>query len=157
MSDDGFPIPAAPDDETGVVRACRALHAAIDRLDSAAADSIAVSRNDLRCINLLETGPMSPKRIAAQLALRSGSVTALIDRLENKGLVRRRPDPRDRRALVVEATPAVYERLGPVYRRFAEALIAMTMERPEAERVQMAQNLSDVAAACERALPKAKG
>jgi DNA-binding MarR family transcriptional regulator len=37
--------------------------------------------------------------------LSSGATTNRLDRLENAGLVRRVPDPRDRRGVLVELTP----------------------------------------------------
>jgi DNA-binding MarR family transcriptional regulator len=38
--------------------------------------------------------------------LSSGAITNRIDRLEERGLVRRTPDPADRRGVLVELTPA---------------------------------------------------
>ena len=64
-----------------IVGACRRLHAPIDRLDELAANKAGVSRSDLRCLNLLEFGPLPATAIAKQLKLATGSVTALIDRL----------------------------------------------------------------------------
>jgi len=57
--------------------------------------------------SLRRVGPpyrLSPSRLASDLMLSSGAMTARLDRLERAGLVRRRPDPDDRRALRVELT-----------------------------------------------------
>jgi DNA-binding MarR family transcriptional regulator len=48
----------------------------------------------------------SPGDLAADLELSSGAMTSRLDRLELTGLVRRLPDPGDRRGIVVELTPA---------------------------------------------------
>src|SRR5579862_8884207 len=48
----------------------------------------------------------SPGELAAELELSSGAMTNRIDRLERAGLVRRRPDPDDRRGVKVELTEA---------------------------------------------------
>ncbi|WP_299166570.1 MarR family winged helix-turn-helix transcriptional regulator [uncultured Arthrobacter sp.] len=47
---------------------------------------------------------VSPKELAARLGISSASTTTLIDRLARTGHVRRKPHPKDRRALVLEAT-----------------------------------------------------
>ena len=66
-----------------------------------------LGRNDAAALRLLvEHGPATPAVIMAELALTSGSVTALIDRLEGAGFARRRPHESDRRSLVVEASEA---------------------------------------------------
>ena len=47
----------------------------------------------------------SPGTIGRELGLTTGAVTNRVDRLEKKGYVTRRPDPRDRRSLQVQMTP----------------------------------------------------
>lgn len=46
----------------------------------------------------------APSQIAANLNLDSSTITGILDRMENKGLLRRTPDPNDRRALKVVLT-----------------------------------------------------
>lgn len=46
----------------------------------------------------------SPGELASDLELSSGAMTSRLDRLEQAGLVRRLPDPADRRSIVVELT-----------------------------------------------------
>lgn len=48
----------------------------------------------------------SPGELCADLELSSGAMTSRLDRLERGGLIRRRPDPDDRRGVKVELTPA---------------------------------------------------
>jgi DNA-binding MarR family transcriptional regulator len=48
----------------------------------------------------------SPGKLAAQLDLSTGAMTNRLDRLEQAGLVRRLPDPADRRGIQVELTAA---------------------------------------------------
>ena len=45
-------------------------------------------------------------RLAEALACDASNVTGLIDRLESRGLVRRRPSAEDRRVKALELTPA---------------------------------------------------
>ena len=49
---------------------------------------------------------LSPTALFRILCLSSGAMTNRLDRLEERGLVRRRPDPNDRRAIVVGLTLA---------------------------------------------------
>ena len=53
---------------------------------------------------LLHKGPQPVNVIGRKVFLTSGSITAAIDRLESKKLVRRNADPNDRRSRVVELT-----------------------------------------------------
>ncbi|MBV8079648.1 MAG: MarR family transcriptional regulator [Actinobacteria bacterium] len=46
----------------------------------------------------------SPGELADELELSSGAMTNRLDRLERAGLIRRRPDPADRRSIKVELT-----------------------------------------------------
>lgn len=57
--------------------------------------------------HLTMSGPpyrSSPSQLSAKEGLSSGAMTNRLDRLEEAGLVRRLPDPSDRRALHVELT-----------------------------------------------------
>lgn len=47
---------------------------------------------------------LSPTRLGKGLMLSSAGVTSRVDRLERRGLVRRLPDPDDRRGVIVELT-----------------------------------------------------
>ena len=53
-----------------------------------------------------EPSPPSQREIAEFLRLDPSQVVALVDDLQKAGLVTREPDPRDRRANVIAATPA---------------------------------------------------
>lgn len=50
--------------------------------------------------------PATPGTLAAELRLSSAACTALVDRLTASGLVRRAPDPGDRRRVRLVVTPA---------------------------------------------------
>jgi DNA-binding MarR family transcriptional regulator len=59
---------------------------------------------DYKVLGILErAGPLSAGEIARRSGLANASVTNLIDRLEQKGFVRRVADPADRRRVMVEA------------------------------------------------------
>jgi DNA-binding MarR family transcriptional regulator len=48
--------------------------------------------------------PLSPSQLLKALLLSSAGITSRLDRLERRGLVRRIPDPDDRRGVLVELT-----------------------------------------------------
>jgi DNA-binding MarR family transcriptional regulator len=61
-----------------------------------------------KALLLLEISPESgknPKSLAKSLDLENSSITGLLDRLEKQGLVKRRPDPKDRRGILIFLTP----------------------------------------------------
>lgn len=60
---------------------------------------------------LTASGPTSVKILVADLGLPRSTMTAIVDRLQARGLVRRHPNPLDRRSIVLEATPAAFEAL----------------------------------------------
>ena len=147
MSDDPT-AQLGPQDDAGVVAACRELHSAIDALDEKAAKVLGISRNDLRCLNLLERGPVSPTQLAEALALTKGSVTTLIDRLEKKSLVIRRGSPDDGRAVLVEATREAWMTLASIYRPFGEALVDLSRHYGHARAKALGEALVEIAALC---------
>jgi DNA-binding MarR family transcriptional regulator len=84
--------------------------------DEAAAAFVGINRTDARCIDLIDrAGRMTAGQLATAAHLTSGAVTAVLDRLEEAGLVRRVPDPADRRRVFVEVTPALAEISAPIY------------------------------------------
>ena len=50
--------------------------------------------------------PLSPTALSEQLLVTTASMSSLLDTLERRGLVSRRPDPDDRRKQLVSLTPA---------------------------------------------------
>ena len=66
----------------------------------------ALTFSGVRVLDLLDTsGPSIMREIAARLGLTARNLTAIVDALEEAGLVRRVPHPHDRRAIVIELTP----------------------------------------------------
>ena len=121
-------------DPAPLLTSMRALQAALDTYDRAAADAAGLGRNDALALRfLVEHGPASPGAIMIELGLTSGSVTALIDRLEKAGFARRRPHHRDRRSLVVEVSKAGRSAMAQAVRPLAE-LSAKLSARMQGER-----------------------
>ena len=71
---------------------------------------------------LFYKGPQPIQQIGAQLLLQSGNVTYVIDKLESRGYLHRRPCPRDRRVIFAELTPDGEALMSEYYPRYAERL-----------------------------------
>ncbi len=115
--------------------AMRHLSAEMARMTAAVARRLGVSEHELEALGVLDlAGGLTPGQLGARLGLTSGAVTALADRLERHGLVRRVPHPTDRRSTLLCATTAAegfgLEAYGPLG---AEAA-ALLAERTPAER-----------------------
>jgi DNA-binding MarR family transcriptional regulator len=65
----------------------------------------------LRLATRTEDHRMSAGDLSRMLSLSSGAMTNRLDRLEKAGLIRRVPDPRDRRGVLVELTAQGKERI----------------------------------------------
>ena len=89
-------------------------------LSDAVARLVGLNSTDLECLDLLYlAGPTTAGRLAAHTGLTTGAMTAVIDRLERAGYVKRVRDVHDRRRVLVEALPSGIKRIEPLYRRLA--------------------------------------
>ncbi|TSB20472.1 MarR family transcriptional regulator [Streptomyces sp. NBC_01525] len=57
-----------------------------------------------RVLGLLAAQPLPMRRIAQRLKCEPSNITGIVDRLESRGLVERRPDPADRRVKLAAPT-----------------------------------------------------
>jgi DNA-binding MarR family transcriptional regulator len=82
---------------------------------------------------------LSAGELAEAMGLSSGAMTNRLDRLEEAGLVRRLPDPDDRRGVLVEPTEAGHEAWARVIHTQAarEALIASVLDEQEKEQLHV--------------------
>ena len=90
---------------------------------AAMADLAGMNLTDWKTLGVLQKrGPLRAGDIARETGLTTASVTALIDRLEQRGSVRRRGDPRDRRRVIVEITPDALEAFAPLLESTSRSL-----------------------------------
>lgn len=66
--------------------------------------SYGLSYVDAKALELLYSAPMGPRQLAEKLQMSPAGITKLVDRLERRGLVRRRRHPVDRRRSMVLIT-----------------------------------------------------
>ncbi len=76
----------------------------VQSYDDAVGRALGLGPADLRCLDWLVDGPKTAGVLAAATGLRPAATTALLDRLEARGLVERVRDDRDRRRVLVAMT-----------------------------------------------------
>ena len=106
---------------------------ATNLFDERIGDFFGINNTDGRCLDIIsQHGRLSAGQLANQSGLTTGAVTAVIDRLEAAGYVRRNRDPLDRRKIWIEPTDhtvklveiifGVYDLIGPLMmRHFSDA------------------------------------
>jgi len=88
--------------ETAMIDTSRGVRQAFDRRFSALGLNLSQA---LLVAVVTDFGPHTQTQIAEVLSLGRAATGSCIDHLEERGLVRRDPDPEDRRVWVVSATP----------------------------------------------------
>ena len=120
---------ALPDlDPSGLELVGRVLVLA-KHLEHSVAGSLQAHKLSLGQFDILATlrrqgprGGLTPGKLLESVMLSSGGMTARLTRLEEEGLIVRRPDPDDRRGVVVELTPKGCKRIeAATATRFEEA------------------------------------
>ncbi|WP_307835957.1 MarR family winged helix-turn-helix transcriptional regulator [Phycicoccus sonneratiae] len=76
----------------------------VQAYDDAVGRALDLGPADLRCLDWLVDGPKTAGTLATATGLRPAATTALIDRLEARGLVERVRDESDRRRVLVRMT-----------------------------------------------------
>jgi DNA-binding MarR family transcriptional regulator len=93
---------------------------------------------------------LSPSRLSEQLLVTTGTMTNRLDRLEARGLIRRLPNPDDRRGLVVELSPEALRLVDEAVTRHvaaeAEMLAPLSTREREALRRIMRKLLDHLSA-----------
>jgi DNA-binding MarR family transcriptional regulator len=117
------------------------------RLDATAAEfGVHRSEGDV-LFTLRRAGPphrLSPTALSASLLVSTGTMTNRLDRLEARGLVRRRPNPDDRRGLAIELTEAgiaLADRAVEVHVAREEELLAGLDARERAQLTRLTRKL----------------
>ncbi len=98
-------------------------HRAVQQVAERSIEGAGLSLTDFAALEaLLHKGPLTITEIQGKVLLASGSMTAAVDRLEKKGLIKRGPAPSDRRAKVLHLTPEGRRVAETAFRRHAAEL-----------------------------------
>ena len=105
-------ITGARENSIGVVL----FHQAVGRI-------LGINVTDMKCLDIIVMkGSASPSLLAELTGLSTGSATAMIDRLERRGLIKRLPNPDDRRGTTVVLTVEATKRLPRLFASMAKAM-----------------------------------
>ncbi|MGV9771464.1 MarR family transcriptional regulator [Streptosporangium sp. NPDC003464] len=117
-----------------------ALAAVLGRFTRGSIRLPAAEKHSFTTLSVLHTlvhrGPMRLTALKVTEQITQPAITQLVSRLERDGLVERRPDPEDRRAVLVQVTPAgaqiIQTRHQDRVRRFSQLAEALTSEERHA-------------------------
>lgn len=97
-----------------------------------------LSLTQLRVLGILQDRQVRMTELADHLGLEKSTMTGLIARAEKRGLVRRVPNPDDRRAIDVQLTAAGHELADRGRVRVTDELVPMTATLSGAEQRRLA-------------------
>jgi DNA-binding MarR family transcriptional regulator len=120
-------ITGARENSIGVVL----FHQAVGRI-------LGINVTDMKCLDIVTMkGSATPSEFARLTGLSTGSTTAMIDRLEKKGLIERRPNPEDRRGTIVVLTSEAKQKLPRLFQSMAEAMEKLVSSYSQSELVTL--------------------
>jgi len=121
------------------------------------ADSLGVYNHDFTAVDILrETGPITAGELSKKTGLATGSVTALIDRLEKAGYVRRQNDPNDRRRVIIVPQYEEKEEVQKAYEPLNTDMLNLTSGYSAAELELITQFLDKANSILERQIQQLK-
>ena len=123
------------------------------------AESIGVSPTAVRALGrVAEYGPITPKELASRLTLTTGTITPLLDALEESGLVERTPNPADRRSVLIRLSDKGERSMTWVYGSLHARVMKTSAARNAADSDVIANWLDAYVASLEdfKGLPPAK-
>lgn len=95
------------------------------------AEELRLGPSDLEALgHLYHEGSLAPGRLSTLMGVTSGTMTALLNRVEKAGFLRREPNPRDRRGLLIVLTPAGHHAMQWFYDQFEDAIRQALAEVP---------------------------
>lgn len=103
---------------------------------------------------LLHKGPLTISEIGAKVLLTNASMTAAVDRLEERGLVTRQSSETDRRSKIVALTKSGQSFISELYERHARDIEAVTSSLSQKEQNRMRAALKTLGLAAKEASAK---
>ncbi|MEB8210538.1 MarR family transcriptional regulator [Staphylococcus succinus] len=108
------------------------------------AEILDVYTHDFTSINVLsETGAITAGELSKRVGLATGSVTALIDRLEKAGFVRREKHPEDRRSIIVVPESEEKKEVKEAYSQLNSKMLELSNKYTDKEQELIKSFLND--------------
>jgi DNA-binding MarR family transcriptional regulator len=105
----------------------RELSTAVVLFHEAVASRLGLNATEWRCLGVLDQhGPTTAGRLAKLSGFTTGAITGIVDRLEKAGYVRREPNPRDRRSIIIRPLHfrELKEQVAPIFASLGRAMAA---------------------------------
>jgi DNA-binding MarR family transcriptional regulator len=134
-----------------ISHATRRLDVAMAGLNAAFARRLRLSQPELMAIaHVSAEGTLGPSELAHRIDVTTGAVTALVDRLEQRGHLERHAHPGDRRKLLLSVTPHAVEEVMRHVLPLADDVRALAGTFDDGERAVIGRFLDDLTAIIER-------
>jgi len=128
--------------ELRILQCLRRIIRAVDIHSSKLATQHKITGPQLGCLLALrESGPITSARLAKQVYLSPSTIVGIIDRLEEKGLVQRKRDEKDRRLIHIIITSAAERLIAAAPSLLQDTLAKGLVELPEAEQIAITSAL----------------
>lgn len=129
-----------------LMRAVRRIHHGYGRYSKRLEERSGVTAPQLACLTALSrNGAVPAGRLSGQVSLDPSTVTGILDRLEERGLVERRHDEEDRRVRNIKITAAGRRLVGDTPPTMGRRLTGVLARRPKSEREQTIRALERIA------------
>lgn len=128
--------------ELRIVQSFRRIIRAIDLHSHHLATQHKITGPQLGCLQAIkEHGPIASARLAQKIFLSPSTIVGIIDRLEEKKLVERKRDSKDRRLIHICITAAGDDLIAAAPSLLQDTLIRALAELPEAEQLSITLTL----------------
>jgi len=118
---------------------------AIEENAAQSVSSLGLGHSDFAVLEvLLHKGPQPVNVIGKKVLLTSASITAAVDRLESRKLLRRTSDPKDGRSRIVELTENGCRLIEQAFQKHAQDMEQTMAVLKSAERVELVRLLKKV-------------
>lgn len=103
--------PQIDPDVEGIVVRIEKLNRFLQTAFRTSLGEVGLNKEEWRVLMALHSSVRSHGWLCRDLDVSTGAMTNRLDKLERQGLIRRAPDPQDRRGVLLELTPAGHARL----------------------------------------------
>lgn len=122
--------------ELRILQCLRRIIRAVDIHSTKLATQYKITGPQLGCLLALsESGPITSARLAKQVYLSPSTIVGIIDRLEEKGLVQRKRDKKDRRLIHICITAAAEKLIAAAPSLLQDTLSRGLIKLPESEQI----------------------
>lgn len=139
------PTAAQKDGLLRIVQGLRRVDTGTYALRIRLAEKLGIGTIDINAMAFVgEVDGLTPKDLGKALNITTGSVTAMVDRLESKGFMVRKPNPTDRRSVLLHLSAEGTEAMQWANDHFAAAAAALLQESSQDRIVSIAEFLEGI-------------